>query len=210
MILPTDTKPERIADGIIHVLGVVLSLTAATAMLYQTIPTNVPRAIVSAAVYSFGLLATFGFSAAYNLTLTCRGHELLRRFDHSAIYVMIAGTFTPFALTRAASPEGYGLLALVWLTAGVGVGLKFICPRRFERLSLVLYLALGWMSAVGLVAAGLPAEVLLLLLLGGGFYTMGVFFFLRWRRRFQSAIWHCFVLTAAVCHFAAIQELMLG
>ena len=210
LAIPDYTRAERISDGIIHVAGVVLSIAAVTVLLRQTILMESARAIVAAALYSTGLLATFGFSAAYNLTLACRWNEVLRRCDHSAIYVMIAGTFTPFGLARLGHPSGYLLLALVWLTVGIGVALKFACPRRFERLSLVLYLALGWLSAAGIAAAGLPVPTLLLLLGGGLLYSVGVIFFLRARLRFQNAIWHAFVLAAAICHYAAVQGLLPG
>jgi len=195
---------ERLADGIVHVLGIALAVVAATVLLHRTIQMGVGGAIAAAAIYSCGLLAMFGFSAIYNMAPSFRWNEIMRRCDHSAIYVMIAGTFTPFAVARADVDGEVALLVVVWLTTACGVALKLAFPRRFERVSLVLYLALGWAAGTGVMVAGFPAPTPLLLVAGGVIYSVGVIFFLLRRLRFQNAIWHGFVLAAAVCHFAAV------
>ncbi|GEO83005.1 DNA-binding protein [Pararhodospirillum oryzae] len=175
------------------------------------IPSGDGRLITAAVIYGVGLLATFGFSAAYNLALGSRFTEILRRCDHAAIYVMIAGTYTPLALVCIGGWVGITLLSVVWGVAAIGLVLKLVWHRRFERLSLFLYLALGWagLAAIGSIIAALPVAALILLLVGGVVYSVGVVFHLWTRLQFQNAIWHIFVLAAAGCHYAAVLDAIL-
>ena len=157
-------------------------------------------------VYSVGLLSMLGFSAAYNTWPVSRAKWVLRRFDHSAIFVMIAGTYTPFIAQMKGDLVAMGLLIGVWLTAVVGIILKLLLPSRFDRLAVVLYLLLGWSGAVVYepVAAALPSLSIWLLAVGGALYSVGVVFY-AWRSlRFQNVIWHAFVLVAACCHYSAV------
>ncbi|CCG40178.1 Hly-III family protein [Magnetospirillum molischianum DSM 120] len=205
------TAAERRFDGVVHVLGMVLSGLGAITLLGLTGTAGDTLLFIAAAIYSLGLIATFWFSAAYNLSITPKRKTLLRRFDHAAIYVMIAGTYTPLAMISIGGTVGYGLLALVWSIAGLGLVLKLGWPHRFERLSVALYLALGWVGlfVIGSIIQALPVSALILLLIGGIFYTTGVIFHLWTRLPFQNAIWHCFVLVAAVCHYAAVVDAIL-
>jgi hemolysin III len=132
--------------------------------------------------------------------------EEIRRYDHAAIFLMIAGTYTPFALIAVGGTIGLGLLILVWLVAIGGMMLKLLRPRRFDRASVVLYLALGWviLPAMGLVVATLPTSALVLLVVGGLLYTVGVAFHVWETLPYQNAVWHGFVLVAASCHFVAV------
>ncbi|CCG08653.1 PAQR family membrane homeostasis protein TrhA [Pararhodospirillum photometricum] len=205
------TTAERWMDGIVHVVGVSLALVAIVVLLSLVIPTGNSLLVVAASIYALGLMATFGFSAAYNISMSPRWKDLLRRFDHAAIYLMIAGTYTPLAMISVGGVVGYALLSVVWTIALIGLVLKLSWPDRFERLSLVLYLALGWLglAAAGSIIAALPVAALVLLLIGGLMYTTGVIFHLWTRLSFHKAIWHGFVLTAAVCHYAAVLESIL-
>jgi hemolysin III len=162
--------------------------------------------VASIAVYSVGLLSMLGFSAAYNIWPVSREKWILRRFDHSAIFVMIAGTYTPFIAQMRGGALAIGLLVGVWLTAVVGIILKMLLPGRFDRLAVVLYLLLGWSGTVVYepVVAVLPSLSIWLLAIGGALYSVGVIFY-AWRSlRFQNAIWHAFVLVAACCHYLAL------
>jgi hemolysin III len=162
--------------------------------------------IASIAIYCVGLLSMLGLSAAYNIWPVSRAKWVLRRFDHSAIFVMIAGTYTPFIAQMKGGAVEIGLLVGVWLTAVVGIILKLLLPGRFDRLAVVLYLLLGWSGAVVYepVVAALPSLSIWLLAMGGALYSMGVVFY-AWRSlRFQNAIWHAFVLVAACCHYLAL------
>jgi hemolysin III len=152
------------------------------------------------------LLAMLGFSAAYNMWPISSVKWVLRRFDHSAIYLMIAGTYTPFIGQLKDGVASAGLLLGVWLTAIVGVALKLLMPGRFDRMAIALYLMLGWSCVVtyGPISAVLPSASLWLLVAGGLLYSTGVIFH-AWRNlRFHNAIWHGFVLAAASCHYWAV------
>jgi len=188
-----------------------MAVVAAAVLLYRAVGAGEATAVAAAAIYGLGLICTFGFSAAYNLTGESRWKDVLRRCDHAAIYVMIAGTYTPFTLVNIGGLAGHGLLALVWSVAALGLALKVFWPHRLSRLSVGLYLALGW---AGLVAAGplfaaLPGVALGFLIAGGVLYTVGVAFFAWQRLSFQNAIWHGFVLAAACCHYVAVFDAII-
>jgi hemolysin III len=197
---------ERIADGSIHVLGVVASLVAATALMIAALKLP-PASIASLAVYGFGLIAVFACSAAYHLTTQGRLKALLRRFDHAAIYIKIAGTYTPFAVMMG-NAAGLALLAVVWAITAFGATAKLLWPQRLVRTSYVLYLAQGWaiVLAFGPFASAVSDRVLLLLVVGGLTYTVGVVFHLWERLPYHNAIWHALVVAASACHFAAIVD----
>src|SRR5262249_21214585 len=151
------------------------------------------------------LVATFGFSAGYNLVIRPpKLKEWLRRFDHAAIFLMIASTYTPFVLIKMNTPWGLGLLAVVWTMAAIGIALQLLAPRVLEGLSTALYLVQGWavLAAWEPLMSALPGRVLTLLVVGGVLYTIGVVFHLWERLPYSNAIWHAFVLSAASCHFA--------
>jgi hemolysin III len=146
-----------------------------------------------------------GFSAAYNLWPVSPRKWLLRRFDHSAIFLFIGATYTPL-IVQINSPTTFVLLVFVWLIAIFGVGLKCLLPGRFDRLSIALCLSLGasGICVYEAAIATLPRLTLWLIATGGVVYSIGVIFHLWDRLRFQNAIWHSFVLIAAICHYAAI------
>ena len=201
------TAAERVADGSVHVLGVAASLVAASALMIAA--RQLPAAsIVSLAVYGFSLVAVFGCSAAYNLAAEGRLKALLRRFDHAAIYVKIAGTYTPFAAIKMGDMAGFALLGAVWAITAFGATAKLLWPGRLVRTSYVLYLAQGWaiIAAFGPFVAAVSGRVLALLVIGGVLYTLGVIFHLWERLPYHNAIWHVFVLVASACHFAAIVD----
>ena len=141
-----------------------------------------------------------------------RAKWVLRRFDHSAIYLLIAATYTPFIMELKQSYVALALLVGVWCVAIVGIVLKLTLPGRFDRLAIVLYLAMGW-SGVTLydaVVNKLPPLALGFIVAGGILYSLGVIFHAWQRLRFQNAIWHCFVLLGAACHYTAILDLVLS
>ncbi|HEX3673340.1 MAG TPA: hemolysin III family protein [Rhizomicrobium sp.] len=203
-------KAERIyshledrADAIIHVIGVLFAINAGLWLLFHVTGLSV---VVSVSVYCLGLFAMLSASAAYNLAPAGRAREILRRFDHSAIFIMIAATYTPFAANRLGTSAGPVILAAIWVCATIGVALKMLFPRRFELASVAFYIGMGWMIVA--VIKPLAAHVSLAdfwLLIGGGFvYCAGVAFYLTERIPYHKAIWHAFVLAAAVLQFASI------
>lgn len=203
---PAYSARERIADGLIHALGLGASLCAVTALMVVALPDTGPLAVVSLAIYGLGMLATFSASAGYNLTSRPDLKAVLRRLDHAAIFVMIAGTYTPFALVSLGGLSGILLCLFVWLVAAVGIAVKLLLPGRFERASIVLYLALGWsiLAVLEPLISAVSMTTLILLGLGGLVYSTGVAFHLWHRLPYHNAIWHALVLAAAGCHYAAV------
>src|SRR5215475_3744479 len=158
-------RVELIADGAVHTVGVVLGLIGAIAIVVMAAQSAAAAKIPSVVIYAIGLLAMLGLSAAYNMWPISRVKWILQRFDHSAIYIMIAGTYTPFLGQLKDSVVSVGLLVVVWATAIFGVALKLLMPGRFNRLAMVLYLLLGWScaAAYGPVTSALPPVCLGLL-----------------------------------------------
>jgi hemolysin III len=199
-------RAEIIADGMIHTLGVGLGIAGAIALAIVVSRSAQGSEIASVLVYGIGLLAVLGLSAAYNMWPVTRVKWMLRRFDHSAIYLLIAGTYTPFIVQLKSGFIAGGLLVGIWMSALAGLALKLFLPGRFDRLAVMLYLILGWSGAMAYesIAATLSAGTLWLLAIGGALYSIGVIFHV-WRSlRFQNAIWHAFVLIAACCHYFAV------
>ncbi len=205
-------RVELIADGVVHAVGVVFGLIAATVLVVLTAIYASALNIVGVSIYAAGLLSMLVLSASYNLWPVSRTKWVLRRFDHSAIYVLIAATYTPFIMELKDSVFAMALLIGVWCVAIFGIGLKLACPGRFDRLAVGLYLALGWsgMMLYDSVVTALPRMALWLVLAGGALYSLGVIFH-AWRRlRFQNVIWHSFVLLGAACHYTAVLDLVLA
>ena len=197
-------RAEITLDAVVHGIGLVLGIAGTAILIAFTLRSPAVGDLPVAIVYATGLLAMLGFSAAYNLWPVSRIKWLLRRFDHSAIYLLIAATYTPF-ISQMKNGLASALLVGVWSVAAVGIALKLALPGRFDRLSIVLYLLLSWSGVMMYdVIAALPASTLWLLGAGGLFYTFGVAFHLWESLRFQNAIWHAFVVFAAACHYTAV------
>jgi hemolysin III len=204
-------RAEMIADGVVHGIGVFGGVIAATVLIVLAAVFASAYEIVSVSIYAAGLLAMLGFSAAYNLWPVSRSKWLLRRLDHSAIYILIAATYTPVFAQLQDRVFAMSLLAGVWSVAVFGIVLKLFFPGRFDRLSVGLYLAMGWSGIVAYDSglSSLPHLALWFIAAGGLLYSFGVIFH-AWRRlRFQNAIWHCFVLLGAACHYTAVLDLVL-
>jgi hemolysin III len=204
-------RAEVIADGVVHIVGVCFGLIAATVLIVLAAVYASALDIVVSTVYVAGLLAMLGLSATYNLWPVSRAKWVLRRFDHSAIYVLIAATYTPFIMEVKENVLAIVLLIGVWCAAIAGIVIKLKFPGRFDRLSVGLYLAMGWsgMMLYDSVVKALPAMALGFVIAGGVFYTLGVVFHAWQRLRFQNAIWHSFVLGGAACHYTAVLDIVL-
>lgn len=200
-------RAELIADGVVHVLGVVAAVFAAGALVGLGLYRAKLATVSALAVYAATLMAVLGLSAVYNMWPVSPTKWLLRRFDHAAIFLLIAGTYTPFMI-HVGTPAATVVLVAVWTAALAGAALKLILPGRFDRLAVIFYLVLAWsgLAVVGEVFATLPAAALALLLIGGGLYSVGVVFHLWNSLRFQNAIWHGFVLAAAGCQYGAVMS----
>jgi hemolysin III len=205
-------RAELIADGVVHGIGVFSGLIAATVLIVLTAVYATAFEVAVVSVYVAGLLAMLVLSATYNLWPVSRVKWVLRRFDHSAIYVLIAATYTPFIMELKNSIFAVALLIGVWCVAIVGIALKLVLPGRFDRLSVGLYLAMGWSGFMlyDAVVKVLPTSALWFVIAGGALYSLGVIFHAWQRLRFQNAIWHCFVLLGAACHYTAVLDLVLA
>lgn len=197
-------KAELWADGIIHLLGVVLAIIGAISMLLYLLPSVPPAISISSSIYLASLLIALVISAIYNVWPVSPTKWFLRRFDHSAIYLLIAGTYTPFAIHMG--ERALPLLTFVWSVAAIGIALKLLFPGRFDRLSILLYLALGWSGiwVYDAMVQSLPLSVFWLIAAGGVVYSLGVIFHIWERLRFQNAIWHGFVVVGAALHYCAV------
>ena len=199
---------EVLADGVVHALGLALGIAGAIALVGLAIFDGNPVLLAPLAIYAAGLVGMLGCSAAYNLLRTSRRRDWLRRFDHAAIFAMIAGTYTPFTILGLQGGWSAGLTVAIWSVAAIGIALKLWRPRRIEAISVALYLGLGWIGLVALqpFVAALGTSTLSLLAAGGILYSVGVIFLL-WRRLpYHNAIWHGFVLVAAACQWVAVLE----
>ena len=197
---------ELAADRIIHMMGTLAGVVGSAILVGIAAGVAVLSTFFASLVYSVCLLAMLGCSAAYNLASNASRREILRQLDHAAIFLMIAGTYTPFTTCRLRGFWAIGMTAAVWTGAVTGAVMKLICPRRIERVSTVAYLALGWIILVGMrpLLSSVDVQTAALIGIGGVLYSIGTAFHL-WRALpFHNAIWHSFVLVAASCHYAAV------
>jgi hemolysin III len=204
-------RHEILADGVVHAIGVGLGLVAAIVLVVAASIFATAADVAAVSVYAAGLVTMLALSAIYNLFPVSRWKWILRRFDHSAIYVLIAATYTPFIAQMPMSVTSVTLMTGVWAVAIIGIVLKLFFPGRFDRLAIGLYLAMGWSGVMvfDVISEALPQGTLWLIAAGGVLYSAGVIFHVWERLRFQNAIWHSFVLLAASCHYAAVLDLVL-
>jgi hemolysin III len=207
---PDYTKTERWADAFVHVLGLIAAPLAVIWLFVQAGPSITAGRIVTASVYSFGLVGMFYASALYNLTRAGRLKSIFRRLDHAMIFAMIAGTYTPLSLTALRPVLGIPLCILVWSLAAIGVTLKLTRPYRYERTALFLYLGMGWLLLPVLppLIAALPGGVMALIVAGGVIYSAGTFIHTRAGLPFHNAVWHVMVVLAAGLHLIAIAQVI--
>ena len=199
-------RHEIIADGIVHGVGIVLALVGATALIFYAMVWSSHGEIAAAWVYGLGLVLALSISFTYNVWPVSRTKWLLRRFDHSAIFVLIAATYTPFLQRGADDPLIFGMLIGIWSIAVSGIILKCAFPGRYDRLTIALYLAMGWSGVfiAGPISERLPTVTMALIVVGGVIYSLGVIFHVWEKLRFQNAIWHAFVVAAAAVHYSAV------
>ncbi len=196
---------EELANTLTHGLGLVASLVALPVLVVEGLARHDPWQVASGAIYGTMLIALYGASTLYHGLPPCRAKQFCRFLDHAAIFLLIAGTYTPFTLGALRGPIGFAYFVVIWGLAAAGIALK----AKFEfhpGLSAGVYVAMGWgilLAARPLVqAVGSPG--ITLILAGGAFYTLGVTFYL-WRRlRWSHVVRHLFVLGGSVCHFLAV------
>ena len=195
-------RAERRADLYVLVCGLVLGAAAAIGLLRLALARDNPRLMIGVALYVAGLVAMLGCSLLYRAAVEPRRRQFLRRLDHAAIFAMIAGSATPFALARGGA-RGVVVAAALWAISALGIAFKLCFPIGGIRRSAIFYLLLGWVSVVA-VGPAVSAETVMLIAAGGACYSAGIPFLLSWRSPYRLAIWHGFVLAGAACHFLAI------
>jgi len=200
------TIGEEIAHALTHGLGVVLAIAGLTVMVARATLYGSAIHIVGAAIFGSTLVLMYAASTLYHSIPLPRAKKVLRIIDHSTIYLLIAGTYTPLTLVTLNGAVGWAMFGTVWALAAVGVVFKIFATGRFEKLSLFIYLAMGWciVIAVKPLVHALPVGGLLLLLAGGLSYTGGVAFYALDTRKYFHAIWHAFVLGGSVLQYFAV------
>ncbi|HEV8581424.1 MAG TPA: hemolysin III family protein [Thermoanaerobaculia bacterium] len=197
---------EEIAHCAIHGVGILLSIAGLVALLLVALRTGDPWHVTACAVYGVTLILLYLASTLYHSIPFPRAKRVLRVLDHSAIYLLIAGTYTPFTLISLRGGWGWTLFGLVWGMAVLGIVLKVAAMGRFRWLSMVLYLGMGWLVLIALepLVRAVSPDGVRLLFFGGLCYTFGTVFY-GWRRLpYHHAVWHAFVLAGSVLHFFAI------
>lgn len=202
---PKYARSERIADGTMHALGVTGAFAGTIVLMVLAIGVVQGGQIAALCVYGVALIATFSASAFYHMTPWENIRPVLRQIDHAAIYLKIAGTYTPLVV-MIGSGFAYLMLAVVWALAIFGMIRKLFYWQVPGRMGSVLYLIMGWMSVVmiGALIPILPSSSIWLIVAGGLLYSAGVVFFQWESLKFSMAIWHGFVLAASACFFVAI------
>ncbi len=198
------SRAELLSDACIHVMGLVSVLMAVPVLItLAAVWRGDSAAVTGSVVYGVTLVGMILCSALYHMVRIPSWRGTLRRLDHTAIYLKIAGTYTPFILLAGGSTL---LLGMIWTAAFAGSILKILDPGRYQWIALALYLAMGWAGAVAgdAMIAHLSMPVFVLILVGGGIYTLGVIFFLWEVLPFHNTIWHAFVLVASAIFYAAV------
>ena len=197
---------SRAADKWVHLAGLALALVGGVALCIVAFSHGGPGRTVAVALYALCLVSMLGASTAYNLSNVCPQRPLLRRMDEAAIFLMIAGSYTPFTTQRFEGAWAIGMTAMVWTVALAGVAAKLLLPPLNDKVWAAVYALFGWLAIIMLepLIQGVPATGLFLLAAGGLIYTAGVLFFLNQRLRFRRAVWHGFVVVAAAVHYGAI------
>ncbi len=197
---------EEIAHTITHGIGALLSVAGLAVLVSFASLNGDAWHIVSCSIYGATLIILYSASSLYHGISHPKAKALLQQFDHAAIYLLIAGTYTPFLLVSLRGVWGWSLFGVIWSIAIVGMIFEFVDAKRFKKLSLWLYLGLGWIVVLAIKPMLAQVEMggLVLLLLGGLSYSLGVIFYVREQMAYHHAIWHLFVLAGSVFHFFSV------
>lgn len=203
---------EEIANAVTHGVGALLAITALVLMIVRAVQNGDTWSLVAGAVYGSSLILLYTASTLYHAFPWPRAKAVMKKLDHSAIYLLIAGTYTPFTLITLRGPWGWSIFGLVWGLAAAGIIFELACRNRWRKLSLVFYIGLGWLAVIAAkpLYDGLPGSALLLLLAGGLFYSGGALFYANKRLLWNHAVWHVFVLLGSTAHFFCIYTYVMA
>ena len=196
---------ERI-NALTHGIGTALAVTGLVLLIVFAVMYGDIWHVVSFSIYGSTLVLMYLVSTLYHALRNRKAKDILKVLDHSAIYLLIAGTYTPFTLITLHGRLGWTLFGVVWGLAAAGIVFKIFFVKRFRILSTILYLLMGWLviSVVKPLVAGIPGPGLAWLVAGGLMYSSGTVFYIRKKKAFNHAIWHVFVMAGSVCHFLAV------
>ncbi|MBA3987912.1 PAQR family membrane homeostasis protein TrhA [Aliidiomarina maris] len=197
---------EEIANSVSHGIGALLSMVGLGFLIWLSVQYGDVWHVVSTAIYGTSLVLLYSASTLYHAIPHPKAKRVFQLLDHSMIFVLIAGTYTPFALVSLRGPWGWTLFGVVWGIAIAGIILETVKKERIKWLSLSLYLGLGWMAIVVIkpMIDSVPSVGLLFLLAGGLSYSLGVVFYVRKQMLYHHAIWHMFVMAGSALHFCAV------
>ncbi|MGR5096498.1 PAQR family membrane homeostasis protein TrhA [Vibrio maritimus] len=198
---------EEWANSVTHGIGVILSIIGLILLLQRSLAAGADvMTITSMSLYGGSMITLFLASTLYHSIPNPSSKRWLKTFDHCAIFLLIAGSYTPFMLVSLRTPLAVGLMIVIWALAVIGIIMKLFFVYRFKRASLITYLVMGWLSLIVIyqLAKHLDPSGLILLAAGGAIYTLGVVFYANKRIPYNHAIWHLFVLGGAACHFFAV------
>ena len=200
------SEAEELLNRCTHGIGALLSVVGVIALIVLASGQHDAYRVVSACIYGFSMVTFYCLSTAYHSVRKPYVRYLFRILDHASIYLMIAGSYTPFALVTLRGPWGWSLFGTVWGLGALGAGMKIFTAHRLPYIGPLLYIALGWIVVIAFkpLSAALALNGMYLLFAGGVAYTLGVVFYLWDRIPFNHAIWHLFVLAGSACHFFAI------
>lgn len=203
-------KGEEIGNFITHTVGTALSLIGIVILVLRAVSLKSPVRIVSFSIFGVTLILLYLSSSLYHgltiISKSQRVYKVFRIFDHSSIFLLIAGTYTPFSLVTLRGPVGLKMFVAIWSIAIIGIILKSIFIGRFPVLFTAMYILMGWLiiSVIKPLIASLPKTGILFLFLGGFFYTFGVIFYAAQKLKFNHFIWHFFVILGSIFHYFAI------
>jgi hemolysin III len=197
---------EEMASGITHGIGLVLSLVGLFALIILSVMRGNAWHIAGCTTFGITLVLLYAASTLYHTFHTPRLKRILKILDHTAIYLLIAGTYTPFTLVNLRGFWGWTLFSLVWGLSVFGILWKVFHVERFQIVSTLVYLAMGWVVLIAIrpVLSAVPLRGVVWLVAGGLFYTVGVLFFALKRLPYNHAIWHVFVMAGSICHYFAV------
>jgi hemolysin III len=205
-ITRTRALKRELTNSLTHGLGILFGIASIPVISAIATEAHNTPGIVGAAIYAFTFIMLFTFSTLYHATTEPHAKAVLHVFDHVSIFFLIAGTYTPFLLIYMLDAFGITLLSILWSLVLIGMIFKIFFTGRFKVVSTIIYVAMGWILLVGgrKFFEVLPTPVLVMVMVGGGLYTLGTIFYLNKKWFYSHAIWHLFVLAAAICHYVAV------
>ena len=197
------SKKEELWNAVTHGIGLFFSIVGLVVLIIYATLKGTSLLIVSTSIYASSLIIMYGSSTLYHAISNHKIKKIFQTFDHASIYILIAGTYTPITLITLGGAWGWSIFTINWSIAIIGVVLKFVYPGKFETLSLVLYIFMGWIIVVALqpLIENMDTGGLVFLVIGGLFYTFGVYFYIKDHKPYYHTVWHFFVLSGSISHY---------